>query len=110
MTIGKPRWAQCVLGLSASGLLRSRQWLAVAVIIEQRYRMSISNLDRQQKIYEVIRDYCAENGFSPTYDEIAAQVGLASKSGVTTYIDALVAEGLVRRTPRGVIPVEASDE
>jgi Holliday junction resolvase RusA-like endonuclease len=46
-----------------------------------------------------VRDYKAKSGgVSPSFDEIAVHLNLASKSGVARLLDALEEQGLVRRT------------
>ena len=39
------------------------------------------------------------NGVSPSYDELAQAMGLASKSGIARMVAALVAQGAVTSTP-----------
>ncbi len=39
------------------------------------------------------------NGVSPSYDELAQALGLASKSGINRMVTALVAQGAVTSTP-----------
>ena len=61
---------------------------------------------RQQSALEFIRAYVIEHGIAPTYGEIARAVGLHSKSNAHFVVDALIAGGLLVRTPyrvRGLI-------
>jgi SOS-response transcriptional repressor LexA len=46
------------------------------------------------------------DGVSPTYDELRAALGLASKSGVARLVDALEAQGFVRRGKGGARNLE----
>ena len=51
----------------------------------------------QSRALAFIERYVAENGLSPTYDEIAAELGLASKSGVNRLVTGLEQRGRVRK-------------
>lgn len=51
------------------------------------------------QIISFIRQFTAENGFSPTMREIAAGVGLKSTSTVFDYISRMEKKGLVTSTP-----------
>lgn len=53
---------------------------------------------KQKAMLDFIRGYITANDFSPSYDEIKAGVGLASKSGVHRTIEQLAAQGKIRRT------------
>lgn len=48
---------------------------------------------------EFIRSYIETNGFSPSYVEIGASVGLKSKSGIHRVIICLVDRGYLKREP-----------
>ncbi len=53
---------------------------------------------QQAKTVEFLKTYSAErNGAMPSFDEIAAHLGIRSKSGVSRIVDALVHRGFVRR-------------
>jgi SOS-response transcriptional repressor LexA len=66
---------------------------------------------QQQLAYDFIRASVAENGFSPSYDEIAAAVGLKAKSGVARLVDRLIARGVVTkgRGSRSLLPMDIAD-
>jgi SOS-response transcriptional repressor LexA len=49
------------------------------------------------RILAYVQDYIHANGYAPTYDEIAAGVGLRSKCNVGYYLDRLVDEGALTR-------------
>lgn len=51
----------------------------------------------QSRTLAFIKRYIAANGISPTYDEIAAELGLASKSGVNRLVTGLEQRGRVRK-------------
>ena len=55
---------------------------------------------RQNAVLEFVGKYCAEHGHSPSYQEIADAVGIASKSGVKRLIDGLVERGRLEMMPR----------
>ena len=55
---------------------------------------------RQNAVLEFIGRYCAEHGHSPSYQEIADAVVIASKSGVKRLIDGLVERGRLEMMPR----------
>lgn len=49
--------------------------------------------DRQKEILNFIESFITENGFPPTFREIAANFNIASTFGVKRHIDALVKKG-----------------
>lgn len=53
--------------------------------------------DKRAEILAFLERYISAPGYSPTYDEIAAGVGLQSKSHVGYYLDSLVDEGKISR-------------
>jgi repressor LexA len=55
---------------------------------------------KQHLVMQFVTKYCAEKGYSPSYQEIGEAVGIASKSGVKRVIDALVARGHLELMPR----------
>jgi repressor LexA len=55
---------------------------------------------KQHLVLEFVKKYCAEKGYSPSYQEIGESVGIASKSGVKRMIDALVDRGHLELLPR----------
>lgn len=66
----------------------------------------------QSRALAVIERYIAENGISPSYDEIAYELGLASKSGVNRLVEALVDRGRIRKVAhraRGIEIVDGPD-
>lgn len=52
---------------------------------------------RQKEVLEIIKRYIENNGHLPSYQMIARHMGVNSKSGVSRHIDALEAQGLIRR-------------
>jgi repressor LexA len=55
---------------------------------------------RQKLVLEFVTKYCAEHGYSPSYQEIGEAVGISSKSGVKRLVDALVDRGRLETMPR----------
>jgi repressor LexA len=54
---------------------------------------------RQFELLTFVRTYIAGHGYSPSYDEMAGAIGLASKSGIHRLITALAERGHIRRLP-----------
>lgn len=53
----------------------------------------------QKRVLEYLAEFIAKNGIAPTYDQIAAHLGLASKSGVHRVITELEERGAIQRLP-----------
>ena len=51
--------------------------------------------DRQQEVYEFIRDKIRSRGYGPTVREIGGEFGIASPNGVMCHLRALERKGLV---------------
>lgn len=66
----------------------------------------ISLTRKQLQTFEFIKAYVAETGVGPTYDEIAENAGLNSKSGVHRLITALEERQLIRRIPNRARAIE----
>ena len=67
---------------------------------------------RQKDAFEFIERYINERGIAPTIDEIAAAIGLRSKSGVSRIVSGLVERGALIRFPnraRGIAVAEQRD-
>lgn len=65
---------------------------------------------RQREIYEFIRDFVAERGYSPSLEEIGGAFGLSSVATVHKHVQHLVEKGFLRKAwnrSRSVEPVEA---
>ncbi len=64
---------------------------------------------RQREIYDFIRRFVAENGYSPSLEEIGAEFGLSSVATVHKHVQHLVEKRLLRKAwnrSRSVEPVE----
>jgi len=67
---------------------------------------------RQREIYDFIRSFVGEKGYSPSLEEIGAQFGLSSVATVHKHVHHLVEKGFLRKSwnrSRSIEPVEASD-
>ena len=53
----------------------------------------------QANLLAFIGLYIDEHGYSPSYEEMRAELGLKSKSGIHRLVTALVERGLVSRLP-----------
>ena len=65
-----------------------------------RHAVKLGVTRRQNAVLEFVTKYCAEHGYSPSYQEIAEAVGIASKSGVKRLVDGLVERGRLEMMPR----------
>jgi len=54
---------------------------------------------RQKEALDFIKGFWGQNGFAPSYDQIAEAMGIKSKSGVHRVITCLVERGWVVREP-----------
>lgn len=64
---------------------------------------------RQAETLTFIKEFWAERGFSPSYEEIREALGLKSKSGVWLLLKALEDQGYISRSynqVRSVTPAE----
>jgi repressor LexA len=66
---------------------------------------------RQREIYDFIRRFVAEKGYSPSLEEIGAAFGLSSVATVHKHVTHLVEKGMLKKAwnrSRSVEPVEAT--
>src|SRR6187200_1375825 len=54
---------------------------------------------RQQEIYDFLKEKILKRGYGPTVREIGAQFGIASPNGVMCHLRALERKGLLDREP-----------
>ncbi len=47
----------------------------------------------------IVQELTAENGFSPSYEEIKRELGVASRGNVVRMVEALVERGYLARRP-----------
>ena len=61
---------------------------------------------RQRALLDVISERVAEHGVAPSYDEMKAALGLASKNGVYRLVIGLEERGYIRRLPNKARAIE----
>ena len=71
--------------------------------------MSVKLTKKQLAVLNYLEDFTEENGFSPSYREIMAGLGLTSVSAVAEHIDNLVAKGALRKVPGAARSLEILD-
>ena len=54
---------------------------------------------RQRQLYDLIGDYTLRNNCVPTYEEMAAMMGLKSKGNITTMLNSMERRGALTRLP-----------
>ncbi|MBA3631273.1 MAG: repressor LexA [Acidobacteria bacterium] len=52
---------------------------------------------RQKEVLEFITHFLEKHGYEPSYQQIAWQLGVSSKSGIAKHIEALETQGLITR-------------
>lgn len=71
--------------------------------------MSIKLTKKQTLVYDFIKDFIAENGYSPSYRDICSGLGLSSVAGVAEHVENLVTLGALRKTPEKAHSLEVVD-
>ena len=61
--------------------------------------MSSQLTDRQQNVYDMIRQLIIKRGYGPTVREIGEHFGIKSPNGVMCHLRALERKGLITRSP-----------
>lgn len=54
---------------------------------------------RRRDIIRFVQKHWAKNGYAPSFQEIAAAVGLSSTNGAREHVQVLLAEGLLTQEP-----------
>jgi repressor LexA len=62
---------------------------------------------RQREVYECIREFVASRGYSPSLEEIGAELGLTSVATVHRHVELLVEKGWVRKAANSSRSLEA---
>lgn len=74
--------------------------IAEAIMADRAGRLDTAGLTTQQSAcLRAIAEHQAQHGISPTHDELASALGLASKSGVARLLLALETRGRIQRLP-----------
>ena len=78
--------------------------------IVYNYNMKATKITKkQQALLDFLEDFTEEKGYSPSYREIQAGLGLSSVSAVAEHIDNLVAKGVLRKVPGAARSLEVLD-
>ena len=64
---------------------------------------------KQQAVLDFLQDFTEEKGYSPSYREIQAGLGLSSVSAVAEHIDNMVEKGIVKKVPGAARSLEVLD-
>lgn len=67
-------------------------------------------IDKRRHILRFIKAYSRKHGFSPTVEEIAAELGVASKNAVRYHLAILIEEGFVAQQTRKHRSLQVLDE
>ena len=71
--------------------------------------MAIKLTKKQLAVLDYLQDFAEENGYSPSYREIQAGLGLSSVSAVAEHIDNLVEKGVLKKVPGAARSLEVLD-
>lgn len=78
--------------------------------IVYNYNMAGQKITKKQlALLDFLQDFTEEKGYSPSYREIQAGLGLSSVSAVAEHIDNLVSKGALRRVPGAARSLEILD-
>ena len=71
--------------------------------------MSIKLTKKQAQVYDFIGNFIAECGYSPSYRDICAGLGLSSVSAVAEHVNNLIALGALKKVPGEARSLEIVD-
>lgn len=71
--------------------------------------MSIKLTKKQLAVLEFLQDFTEEKGYSPSYREIMAGLGLSSVSAVAEHVENLVEKGVLKKVPGAARSLEVLD-
>lgn len=71
--------------------------------------MAVKLTKKQLAVLNYLQDFTEENGYSPSYREIQAGLGLSSVSAVAEHIDNLVEKGVLKKVPGAARSLEVLD-
>ena len=72
--------------------------------------MSNQLTDRQQNVYDMLRDLIVKRGYGPTVREIGEHFGIKSPNGVMCHLRALERKGLITRSPNKSRAIELTHQ
>ena len=71
--------------------------------------MSIKLTKKQLALLDFLQDFTEEKGYSPSYREIQAGLGLSSVSAVAEHVENLVEKGVLKKVPGAARSLEMLD-
>ena len=71
---------------------------------------SIGLTDKQQQIYDYIKDFILKKGYPPTVRDICEAVNLRSTSSVHSHLETLEKKGYIKRNPSKTRAIEIIDD
>ncbi len=71
--------------------------------------MALKLTKKQLALLNFLEDFTEENGYSPSYRELQAGLGLSSVSAVAEHIDNLVSKGVLKKVPGAARSLEVLD-
>ena len=71
--------------------------------------MSVKLTKKQTAVYDYIASFIEEHGFSPSYRDICAGLGLSSVSAVAEHVETLTRLGALRKVPGTARSLEVVD-
>ena len=71
--------------------------------------MAVKITKKQLAVLNFLQDFTEENGYSPSYREIMAGLGLSSVSAVAEHVENLVEKGVLRKVPGAARSLEVLD-
>ena len=78
--------------------------------IVYNYSMKVTKITKkQQALLDFLEDFTEEKGYSPSYREIQAGLGLSSVSAVAEHIDNMVSKGILKKVPGAARSLEVLD-
>ena len=84
---------------TAAELIRTDPALANEIARQLASTVIVGLTRRQADALRFIRSFHSDHGYMPSYDEIAAGIGIASKGRIAEIIVALEQRGYVKRLP-----------
>lgn len=87
------------LALEAQSIVETNFPLAAEIARQLQARNPSGLTKCQLKLFLFIRRYIAEYGVAPSFDEMMAEMDLASKSGIHRLLSALEERGHIYRIP-----------
>ena len=79
-------------------------------LIVYNYNMKVTKITKkQQALLDFLEDFTDEKGYSPSYREIQAGLGLSSVSAVAEHIDNMTKKGILKKVPGAARSLEILD-